>query len=229
MDHVFSSYRSARDAGDAKLVRSLQHGAIVQYTPLIESCARKLVIGDFDDLIQAGRIGLLRALDKFEPHRGAWSSYARQWILAEMNRGVVEARPQVYGASRWRKPMPKPLRREAEAILAKTGIAATAEDLKCRVEDLEDWTARVTMTEYDDHMQQGAKEEILTRTLLQAMGKLSAIEHRILLKCVVEEKFLWEIAEEEGKHKEWIRLAFLRALRKIRSDLKAPFEEPVTY
>ena len=43
--------------------------------------------GDYDDLIQEGGIGLMIAIDKFEPNKGfAFSTYAFYWIQQRMNR-----------------------------------------------------------------------------------------------------------------------------------------------
>jgi RNA polymerase primary sigma factor len=41
---------------------------------------------EFADLIQAGNIGLVQAVDKFDPDKGRFSTFAMHWIIASMKR-----------------------------------------------------------------------------------------------------------------------------------------------
>ena len=41
---------------------------------------------DYDDLLQSGYIGLIKAVDKFDPEKGSFATYATYWILREILR-----------------------------------------------------------------------------------------------------------------------------------------------
>jgi RNA polymerase sigma-B factor len=59
------------------------------HLPLVEHCARRFRNrGEpFEDLVQVGTIGLLKAIDRFEPERGLeFSTYATPTILGEIKR-----------------------------------------------------------------------------------------------------------------------------------------------
>lgn len=45
---------------------------------------------DFEDLVQAGNMGLVDAIRKFDPDKGAFSSYAALWIRARIHERVRE-------------------------------------------------------------------------------------------------------------------------------------------
>lgn len=45
---------------------------------------------ELEDLLQAGRMGLLRAGESWDPERGAWSTYATFWVRATMRRWIAD-------------------------------------------------------------------------------------------------------------------------------------------
>jgi RNA polymerase sigma factor (sigma-70 family) len=41
---------------------------------------------EWDDLMQAGRMGIVRAAEKWDPERGSWTTYALPWIRHKISR-----------------------------------------------------------------------------------------------------------------------------------------------
>jgi RNA polymerase sigma-B factor len=77
--------RAYHDRGDLRARERL----IEAYLPLVRSLARRLAYrGErFEDLVQVGAIGLIKAVDRFEPARGVgFGAYATPNILGEMRR-----------------------------------------------------------------------------------------------------------------------------------------------
>jgi RNA polymerase sigma-B factor len=58
----------------------------------------------FDDLLQVGSIGLIRAIERFEPSKGhAFSSFAVPYIRGEIQHYLRDKSPQVRIPRRWQE------------------------------------------------------------------------------------------------------------------------------
>jgi len=104
---LWTRYRVARDpAARAQLVE--QHLGLVRY--VVRAMVPRIAQAEAADLESAGTLGLLRALDKFDPSRGlAFSTYAVQRI-----RGAI------LDDLRARDPAPRSTRRNARRLAAAT-------------------------------------------------------------------------------------------------------------
>jgi RNA polymerase primary sigma factor len=81
-------------AGD----RQAAHKLIRHNLAFVVAIARKQRLGTvrLDDVIQEGNVGLLRAVEKFDPHAGTrFSTYAVWWIRAYVGKYLKEARSAV--------------------------------------------------------------------------------------------------------------------------------------
>jgi RNA polymerase sigma factor (sigma-70 family) len=109
----------------AKLV-ALNEGLVQKIVQGFTGRTRYYVAEMREDLLQAGRIGLIRAIHKWDPDRGAFSTVAFNEIRYEIQRTACSATPI---------DVPRTLvfasngQREAEAFYARHGRQATAEDL----------------------------------------------------------------------------------------------------
>ena len=97
-DLVFNSYKQL----DALITLSLTtKSRISEFKSQFASSNLRLVISlaknfsnrglPYSDLIQEGNIGLLKAIDRFDPHKGfKFSTYASWWIQQSINRAVLD-------------------------------------------------------------------------------------------------------------------------------------------
>ena len=82
---VAELFERHRRTGDPAVVEEL----VVRYEPLVRSVARRYRSrGEpFDDLVQVANVGLLKAIQRFDPDRGfAFTSFATPTMLGELKR-----------------------------------------------------------------------------------------------------------------------------------------------
>lgn len=89
-----------------------------------------------EDLIQAGRLGYMKALEKFDPEKGAFPTYAQHWIRHEVQQAaLVETtirKPKDSG-------LPYAALKKMDEIRTRFGRDATAEELGVSEADLSRW------------------------------------------------------------------------------------------
>lgn len=110
---------------------------VMAFMPLIKKQARKWskTADQFDDCMQQGAIGFMRALDRFDRGRGlSISTYARYWIMQEIREYAVRnsAVTTVKGTTSyktlmtsWRKKLPECERKAADLGMSVTKVMAT--------------------------------------------------------------------------------------------------------
>lgn len=123
-----------RDCSDPKKKARLLNELVKQNEPLV-----KLMVGRFlratrsslekEDAHQAGLIGLMTAIRRYDPSKGKLSTYAGFWISKELRLAVLTDLPIPYAASVAAKAgMPKEVYRKVKAIEASREKPACAED-----------------------------------------------------------------------------------------------------
>lgn len=231
---LFNAYVKARESGEKATERKLLNKILVSQEYFVRFCAAKSIshgASDYKDLRQAARIGIVKALERFDPSRGSWSSYARQWIRAEMIRGVVEGRSMVHVPAN--PSAPQTVIRQMDAIRARTGREAAPEELRYTersgkvVEvtggDFQVWALaasglprELTQIDGDDMPAEERTHTPLTNTFLRALEGLSTLERNVLLSRVVEGRTFDEIAAEAKFSRAWILGKYELALAKMR-------------
>jgi RNA polymerase sigma-B factor len=107
-----------RRAGELRLARYARSGdraqrdqLVEQYLPLARSLAARYRHSseNFDDLLQVATVGLIRAIDRFDPSHGtAFSSFAVPTILGELRRHLRD--------HTWSVRVPRPLQQLAQRL-----------------------------------------------------------------------------------------------------------------
>lgn len=127
---------------ERKLFKRYQrYGDLKARDKLLESCLRFVVtlakdysrdIDTLKDLVSAGNLGLMKALDRYDPDRGTrFLSYATHWVLLSI-RTELYKRPLVTMPS-WRQKAIRKIKIAQQRIVAQNGHA-TEEELASEVD-----------------------------------------------------------------------------------------------
>ncbi|MDO8213661.1 SigB/SigF/SigG family RNA polymerase sigma factor [Conexibacter sp. CPCC 206217] len=107
---------------------------IAEHLPLARALARRYRRGSesLDDLVQVASVGLIKAVDRFDPDRGhSFSTFAQPTIVGELLRHFRDTGWGVHVA-RGTQELALKVRNAAEAIETETGASATPRQLAAR-------------------------------------------------------------------------------------------------
>ncbi|HTB70858.1 MAG TPA: SigB/SigF/SigG family RNA polymerase sigma factor [Solirubrobacteraceae bacterium] len=242
--------RTGARAGEERLFARHQQGdrvareeLVQRFMPLARSLARRYDRSSepFEDLLQVAALGLLKALDRFDPDRGhPFASFAVPTVLGEMRRHFRDAGWSVHVP---RGSQERALKvRDAQERLANTrGRAPTvnelAEYLELSTEDVIDALQAIQAYEslsldaprpgaadeamsYGDAMgEEDARYELveLDATVSAVMGRIPQRERQILSMRFVEDLTQTEIAERVGISQMQVSRLLRRSLEELRA------------
>lgn len=223
--------------------RAAREALVKRFMPLVRSLARRYDRSSepFEDLLQVASLGLLKALDRFDPELGhPFASFAVPTILGEMRRHFRDAGWSVHVP---RGSQERALKvRDAQERLANTrGRAPTvnelAEYLELSTEDVIDALQAIQAyeslsldaprpgatdeaTSYGDAMgeEDGRYELVeLDATVSAVMGRIPQREREILSMRFVEDLTQTEIAERIGISQMQVSRLLRRSLDQLRA------------
>ncbi len=246
---TFHAWREATATGDTRLENTLVTKLLKAEAPFVKGVVRKFARDGVDpqELAQAARTGVLRALRGFNPEKGSWPHYRLQWALSEI-RSVVQGEALVTTVARSSiLPLPKAARKKAKQIWATTGVEATAEQLgvsEARLaasqvnanaaggwkynkegsfafasEMSDDNKGYVEVTEFETE-EVDLPNKTLSRGVFRVLAVLTPIERRVILGRTLEDKFPSEIAKDEGISEATVRRIYEDGISKLRSAVK---------
>ncbi len=232
--------------------RAARERLVARFMPLARSLARRYGRSSepFEDLLQVASLGLLKAIDRFDPERGnRFQSYAVPTILGEMRRHFRD--------SGWAVHLPRGMQERALTVrdaqnrfASQHGHAPTvaqlAEYLELDTEEIIDalQAAQAYETLSLDAPPPGADEEAsrfgdaigredehyklveLGATISPVLARLSPRERRILHMRFVEDLTQTEIAARVGVSQMQVSRLLRRSLAKLRALADVPAAAP---
>jgi RNA polymerase sigma factor for flagellar operon FliA len=208
--------------------------------PLVRLIARRVarMIGtsDLDDLVGDGCIGLIRAVDSFDPERGAsLTRYARQVIAGAMLNGVRRRDPV---SERVRRIM-RVAERERFALACERGELPSMTEMEERVPDLRRARAEVygnvplstdaplpekesPIIDRDADPQLVSERDAERAFMEAAIAALPARQRTIILAHYFGERSLREIGDRLAVSPQRISQLHLSAIARLRQTMGAP-------
>jgi len=239
---LFGAWR----AGDARAREVL----VRRFMPLARALARRYdhASEPFDDLLQVAHVGLLKALDRFDPELGfPFQSFAIPTILGEVRRYFRDAGWSVH-VSRSSQERALKLRTAQQQLASRWGRAPTVNELAQYLElDTEVIVEALQVVQaYEaaslDAPQPGAAEDPLQyadamgrvddryelieldATLVSVLGQIPARERSILRMRFVEDLTQTEIADRVGVSQMQVSRLLRQTLARLRALAEGPAE-----
>ena len=131
---VLEQFRRLR--GPAELLRDgdrdpLREHLVMIHAPLVEHCARALTSSEdlLEDLMQEGNIGLIKAVDRYDPEKGVrFSTYACHLITGEMRHYLRDLGKMIHEPG-WHSELRRQVERAAEDLIQKLGRPPRPEEV----------------------------------------------------------------------------------------------------
>ena len=132
---LFHRLRAARE-GQANSVRggdpiSLRDHLVMVHAPLVEHCARNFKASGepLDDLVQEGYVGLIKAVDRFDPDKGnKFSTYACHLITGEI-RHYLRDLGRIIHEPGWHFELRGRITKASDTLVQQTGRAPSPEEV----------------------------------------------------------------------------------------------------
>jgi RNA polymerase sigma-B factor len=228
--------------------RGAREALVRRFMPLARSLARRYGSSSepFEDLLQVASLGLLKAVDRYDPARGySFSSYAVPTIVGEMRRYFRDSGWAVH-VPRGAQERALKVRDAQERLTRELGRAPTvhqlAQRLELPIEDVVDALAALQAYEAFslDARQADGKEDLasygesvgadderyelveLDATLASVLSHLGSHERLILRMRFVEDLTQTEIAERMGISQMQVSRQLRRSLDRLRALTRAP-------
>lgn len=215
--------------GDSTARDLLVKGNLGLVVVIVENKFRSLLSHipcEFSDLVQYGSLGLVKAVDKYDPNKGRFSTYASLMIKWEIIAGIRELIPrQVWEIWNKAQKAENRLKQEFERVPTTEEIA---EDLDMTAQEIEKNLNAFSLLfpESLEYLNEKgievemSEEEISQSEIEDALRKLNRVELKIIIAFHINQKLIKEIAQELDKTDGYVKGTKSRAEEKLRQHLE---------
>jgi RNA polymerase sigma factor (sigma-70 family) len=219
---------------------SAREALILQFRPLVQKQARQFYNGSvpFEDLVQEGFLGLMHAVDQYDPNRGAkLITYATHHIDGHL-RHFLRDRVQIIKEPAWLQEIAQRVRREEETLTHELGREPTDSELALSMGLAESEIARIhstratfAVTSLDEAQEAGSPAARVAESNMQAAAaelpledkvvlesalvRLKEIERKVMYSFYYEDRTQTEIARELGVSNNYISHILKNSARKL--------------
>lgn len=133
---LFRRLRGPKEALRGQDSTALRDHLVLTHAPLVEHCARGfLASGEpLEDLIQEGYVGLIKAVDRFNPDQGIkFSTYSCHFIAGEIRHYLRDLGKLIHEPG-WHAELRQKIARANEALAQTTGKTPSPEDIAAHLE-----------------------------------------------------------------------------------------------
>ena len=210
---IISAGRGDRHA--AELLVILYDGFARQHARKFATRRRMFANLDIEDLTQECRRGLLRAARDWDPARGAFTTYARWWLLNSMERAPNS------GASLIDVPVHAHRKESTRKYIERT---RWIESLDAPLPLSKDDTALGRIKTLKDVLANEMRIDVTVHRDINRIDMLLSVvkpeERRAIERYYLDELTLAQIGEEEGVTRERIRQRIVNGIHKIQKHLR---------
>jgi RNA polymerase sigma-B factor len=229
--------RTGRDTATARLLSAYRENndararerLVKLYMPLVEGLAHRHDRrgAEHDDLVQAGSIGLLNAIERFDPKRGEeFVAFAVPTVAGEMKRHLRD-RAATVRLPRSLHEASVRLPRAREALTARLGRGPTsaelAAELRVSEEDLGRLESTITRVGEETAANSGSSELEASEARLLLSGAFRTLDdtdRTIIYLRFVQERSRREVADELGMSQSALARRTDAVLSKLRAELE---------
>ena len=225
---------------------SAREGLVTQFRPLVQKQARQFLTMNvpMEDMVQEGFLGLMQAIDQYDPSRGAkLITYATHHIDGHL-RHFLRDRVQIIKEPAWLQEVAHKVRREKESLTQELGREPTDAEIaralglkEAEVTRINATRATFSVSSLDEAQETGSAAAHVVQSNLEAsatelpledkvvlehaLTRLKELEQKVLYAFYYEDRSQTDIARALGVSNNYISHILKNSARKLQQMFRA--------